>query len=601
MQVARRIDEERRASHVERGTEKLAALCRALGLGAKEAEITGLFSAMIAPWGDAPVAPSPEWRSDVCDDHTPYEFSFVLGEEPELRLLVEALGDRPTLESHWEAGRRLSALLAARYDVTLERLNAVADLFAPGPGSKLAIWHAVSFFKNRPPEFKVYFDAQAQGVGRAGALLEQALARLGFQDAWSRVATAARRGFELDEFKYLSLDLAKSKNSRVKLYVRHRAATIEDIETVLSETGAMPAGEATAFCRAMAGGNGPFTARPLFTCTTLTAGDNAARPRRTLYVPISAYVADDLHARARIEAYLTPRGLSADSYDAAITAFANRPLDAGVGLHSYVSLRYDSSRPRLTFYLSPEIYQVRQPLKMESGTVQHAKELGTLPAEQIVHRYEKEIVLADHPFFQRLGREPVNLSHLWLVMANFWEAIVHDFPSKLARAIANIDNDEIKSVMVKQLNDELGEGDFSRAHKAMFRRLVASLEPYKMAGDQQKLMAPGRRFGARLAQHMLSADPWEAVGALMMVEVYGSQTDTRMGAEFRRQHELDPNALGWLHLHETLEVDHAGDSLKLAKLVPKSGPELESAWRGAAGVVAASEEYFDGLYALCFP
>ncbi|HYQ05026.1 MAG TPA: iron-containing redox enzyme family protein [Polyangiaceae bacterium] len=600
MLVASRIGGERRASHVERGIEKLSALCRAIGLEGKEAEVTGLFSAMIAPWGDTPVAPRADWFSDVCDDHTPYEFSFVLGEEPELRILVEALGDSPTLTSNWEAGRRLSAQLAKQYDITLDRLNAVEDLFAPAPGSKLAIWHAVSFFKNRAPEFKVYLDAQAQGLGRAGALLEQALARLGFDDAWTRVATAARRGVELDEFKYLSLDLAKSKTSRVKLYVRHRSASIADMETVLSETGAMPAGEASAFCRAMADANGPFVARPLFTCTTLVAGDKSARPRRTLYVPISAYVHDDAEAHRRIKKYLEPRGLPADSYDSAITSFAGRPLDAGVGLHSYVSLRYDSTRPRITFYLSPETYQIREPLKMESGTLPQAKDLGPLPAEEIVRRYEQDIVLADHPFFQRLGREPVRLPHLWLVMANFWEAIVNDFPSKLARAIANIENDEVKSVMVKQLNDELGEGDFSRAHKAMFRRLVAALEPHKMSGDDSKLMAPGRRFGQRLAEHMLSSDPWEAVGALMMVEVYGSQTDTRMGAEFRRQQELDPGALGWLHLHETLEVDHAGDSLKLAKLVPKGGPELESAWRGAAGVVAASEEYFDGLYALCF-
>jgi len=229
-----------------------------------------------------------------------------------------------------------------------------------------------------------------------------------------------------------------------------------------------------------------------------------------------------------------------------------------------------------------------------------AKESKLLPATEIVRRYEEDVKLADHPFFQRLGREPVSLPHLWLIMANFWEAIVHDFPARLARAVANIDDDAIRSIMVKQLNDELGEGDFSRAHKAMFRRLVAALDPHKMAGSDEQLLAPGRRFGQRLGQHLLSSDQWESVGAVMMIEVYGSQTDTRVGVEFRRQQQLDPSSLTWLHLHETLEVDHAGDSLKLARLVPAEGAQLESAWRGANGVVSASQEYFDGLYTLCF-
>jgi DMATS type aromatic prenyltransferase len=599
MKVASVADKVSLETHLQRGSRQLTALCRAVGLENRERDVLGLFRGMLGPWGERPIESAPEWASDVCDDHTPYEFSFVLGAEPELRLLVEALGPEPSLLSNWAAGAELSARLAQQFDITLERLHAVEDIFAPGPESKFGIWHAVSFFKDRAPEFKVYFDAQAQGLGRAGALLEEALARLGFANAWSRVSSAARRGIELDEFKYLSLDLAKTKESRVKVYVRHRSSTVSEMESVLGESGAMPAGEASAFCRAIAG-DGPFLARPLFTCTTFRAGQAEARARRTLYVPISAYANDDSVAQRRIASYLESRGLNPASYAASIAAFAERPLADGIGLHSYVSLRYDSARPRVTIYVSPESFLVRRPTNMESGAMPMAKELKPPPAEEIVRRYEEEIKLADHPFFQRLGREPVNLSRLWLIMANFWEAIVHDFPTRLARAIANIESDPVRSIMVKQLNDELGEGDFSRAHKAMFKRLVTALEPHKMQGSEERLLAPGRQFGKRLGEHLLSSNQWESVGAVMMIEVYGSQTDTRLGAEFRRQNEIEPSALTWLNLHETLEVDHAGDSLKLAQLVPREGHALEAAWRGATGVVAASQQYFDGLYDLCF-
>jgi DMATS type aromatic prenyltransferase len=586
-------------SHLQRGSRQLSALCRAIGLGAKESEILGLFRTMVEPWGERPIQRQAEWRSDVCDDHTPYEFSFVLGAEPELRILVEALGDTPSHASNWLAGQKLSERLASEFEITLERLHAIENIFAPGPGSMLAIWHAACFFKDRAPEFKVYFDAQAQGLGRAGGLLEEALARLGFDSSWSRVASAARRGVELDEFKYLSLDLGKTAQSRIKLYVRHRGGSVAEMEGVLSEANAMPPGEASAFCRAIAG-DGPYLARPLFTCTTLTSGASTGRIRRTLYVPISAYVDNDEVARERIAAYLASRGIESKVYGSGIAAFAERPLVEGVGLHSYVSLRYDSAEPRVTLYVSPESYRVRKPTNMESGAVPTSKDAKLLPASEIVRRYEEDIKLEDHQFFRRLGREPVSLPHLWLVMANFWEAIVHDFPARLARAIANIEDDRVRSIMVKQLNDELGEGDFSRAHKAMFQRLLTALEPHRMPGDDDKLLAPGRQFGRRLGEHLLSSDQWEAVGAAMMIEVYGSQTDTRVGVEFRRQKALDPGSLTWLHLHENLELDHAGDSLKLAELVPTEGIALEATWRGASGVVAASQEYFDSLYELCF-
>ncbi|HEX3777027.1 MAG TPA: iron-containing redox enzyme family protein [Polyangiaceae bacterium] len=587
-------------SHTERATRQLTALCRATGLEGREGDVIGLFKTMSSPWADRAIGLEPEWSSDVCDDHTPYEFSFVLGEEPELRMLVEALGDEPSHESNWAAGRALSQRLAQQFDITLERLHAIEEIFAPGPGSKLAIWHAASFFKRRGPEFKIYFDAQAQGLGRAGALLEKALARLGFGDAWTRVAAAARRGSDLDEYKYLSLDLAKTADSRVKLYVRHKAATLSDMEAILGEAGAMPAGEASAFCRAIAGTKGPFSARPLFTCTTLTSGNTSGRVRRTLYVPISAYVNNDAEALERVGKCLRDRGLDAAGYAACISAFASgRPLSERLGLHSYVSLRYDSARPRVTVYVSPESYHMREAVQMESGEVPLAKESKLAPATEIVRRYEEEIVLADHPLFQRLAREPVNMGFLWAIMANFWQAIVHDFPSLLAQAIAKIENDEVRSIIVKQLNDELGEGDFSRAHKAMFKRLVAALEPYRMKGDDAAILAPGRRFGQRLRAHVLSSDPWESVGALMMVEIYGSQVDICVGKEFRRQKELNPSSMTWLDLHETLEVDHAGDSLRLAKLVP-DGAALESTWRGATSVVAASQEYLSGLYSVCF-
>lgn len=603
-------------THLERGTQQLGALCAAAGLGGKQAEILQLFRELTTPWSGELIRSRPLWPSDVCDDHTPYEFSVVFGSKPELRILVEAQADTPSIEKYWTAGKQLSERIAKKYPISLDRFRRIEDLFAPGSASRFALWHAVSFWPDRDPEFKLYLDAQARGKGESAAVLEEALQRLGLANGWRQVIAGTRRGLELDEFKYLSLDLAPHAHSRVKVYARHHGATLEDIERVMQAEGGLAPGEASQFISSMTEASGPFFARPLFTCTALVATDAAPNVRRTLYVPVSAYVDDDATARRRIHGYLESQRLPSARYEECVAALATsvpRTADIPSGTHSYVALRRESNEPRVTVYLSPLAYSERTP-SFASEPVTGVEQRGSgpirvgfpppisgqEPAEEIVRRYEHDITLKDHPFFRRLGREPVNLSHLWLVLANFWEAIVKEFPSRLSRVVAKLEDDAARCLIVKQLNDEMGEGDFSRAHKALYRKMVQALEPYRMQGDEAELLAPGREFGRRLGEHLFSPGDHETIGAMMMIEIYGSQTDTRLGMEFRRQQLLDPTALTWLNLHETLEVDHAGDSLKLARLLPTEGPGLAAAWRGASGVVAASQAYFDGLYALCF-
>ncbi len=603
-------------THAERGSRQLGALCRAAGLARKEAEIIDLFRELTAPWSNEVIRTRPAWPSDVCDDHTPYEFSVVFGSKPELRILIEAQADAPSIERYWAAGKSLSERIAAKYPISLERFQRIEDLFVPGPSSRFAIWHAVSFWPDREPEFKLYLDAQARGKGRAAALLEEALSRLGLGNAWPHATAATRRGMELDELKYLSLDLAPSAQSRVKVYARHHAATLEDMERVMQAEGGLPPGEASAFIRNITDSEGPYFARPLFTCTALIATESSPLVRRTLYVPITAYADDDAVAAQRIQGYLESQQLPVARYTDSVNALGGALANAAppsVGMHSYAALRREGGQPRVTVYLSPQAYTAKTAnLASEPGAGADQRGSGEVrvpfplpvsgrePAEEIVQRYEHEITLNDHPFFRRLGREPVNLSHLWLVIANFWEAIVKEFPSRLSKVVAKLDDDAARCLIVKQLNDEMGEGDFSRAHKALYRKLVEALEPHRMKGDDAELLAPGREFGRRLGEHLFTPGDEETIGAMMMIEIYGSQTDTRLGMEFRRQNQLDPKALKWLNLHESLEVDHAGDSLKLARLLPAEGPGLAAAWRGAAGVVAASQKYFDDLYTLCF-
>ena len=93
----------------------------------------------------------------------------------------------------------------------------------------------------------------------------------------------------------------------------------------------------------------------------------------------------------------------------------------------------------------------------------------------------------------------------------------------------------------------------------------------------------------------LHRDPYEGVGASLMMEIYGRQVDQFLGDQFRRQSELPPVIMEWLTLHEELEVDHVDEIFDLAKLVPE-GPKTASALRGVEALASAGWAFFDALY-----
>jgi hypothetical protein len=135
----------------------------------------------------------------------------------------------------------------------------------------------------------------------------------------------------------------------------------------------------------------------------------------------------------------------------------------------------------------------------------------------------------------------------------------------------------------------------------MFRTLLQAVEPYRIKGPDDVLLAPGRAFGQEIWTLQRPGDAHERIGRMMMIEIYGKQTDIFMGSQFRRQSQIDSATLRWLHLHEELEVDHAEDSFDLARCVPDDPAAIASTWRGAEAIVTAGRRYFDALYRICFP
>lgn len=205
----------------------------------------------------------------------------------------------------------------------------------------------------------------------------------------------------------------------------------------------------------------------------------------------------------------------------------------------------------------------------------------TWNAGAIVDEYEA-LEVAAHPLFVELRASPLDLGALWLLMANLAAGISRDFVIWLAHTIARVEDRRIASLLAKQLNDELGGGQFDQIHGLLLQRFVQGLEPWRPVGLGEEALAPGRALARRGSLLFHTREVYSALGALMVGEIFAKQMDQCVGNEIRRQNTLSAQVLTWLTIHETLEVDHADDSRELAALVPASEGVMVEVRAGAA-------------------
>jgi pyrroloquinoline quinone (PQQ) biosynthesis protein C len=217
-------------------------------------------------------------------------------------------------------------------------------------------------------------------------------------------------------------------------------------------------------------------------------------------------------------------------------------------------------------------------------------------ATSIVEEFDSIDVPA-HPLFVRLRTGPVDLEALWILVANTNAGISPNFVRWLAHAIARMPDARIASLLAKQLDDELGNGNPDRIHRVLLERFVAGLEPWSPRNAEHRRLSAGQRLAARASEVFDAGTPYEAVGSLMVTEIFAKKMDYCLGDEVRRQALIPDEALEWLHIHEVLEIEHAADSCELALLVPDEGPELADAWRGARALWSAMWGFLDDVLA----
>ncbi|MFD4638984.1 tryptophan dimethylallyltransferase family protein [Lentzea sp. NPDC058436] len=325
---------------------------------------TKLLGEALGPGSRLPRSAVPHWPSFVADDHTPLEFSVALAqnEPPAVRMIVESLAEQPGRQANVTAALRVLDDLAERHQVRLAKLDLVRDLFLPeDPQGAFAFWYSLIVQPATPPAIKVYLNPDVRGRENATALVGEALSRLGLSAALPAVQEHGLRREGLDRFSFFALDLMDENQARVKAYVSHDDAVVED---VVSAAAAVPGVDPTFLadvCELACGGTGPFSRRPLMSSYTFLSGDTERPSGYSLYIPVRDYVQDDLEACERVLAIMARCGLDPAPFVMALASLVQRPLGDGVGLIPHVSLRLGKPKPGVSVYLSSEAYDVTPP------------------------------------------------------------------------------------------------------------------------------------------------------------------------------------------------------------------------------------------------
>ncbi len=394
------------------GARKLRALAAALDLSEPlTAQAVEVFELMAASWADWAVGDAPVWPNDISDDGTPFEFSASFdGAAPRLRMLVESQVEPISRVSSWTAGLALGERLRSAGLADLHLFDQIRDVFAPHSGTqgRFSLWHAAVVEEGRDPLFKAYVNPCSFGMGSAPHVVEQALRRLGFDEAWRfiRERLAANPNAEI---RYFSVDLEAAASARVKVYLgcsRSAAAVDHLIEGARNSEP----GDATRWLSALTESEGPFDARPILSCFSFRR--THATPDVTVHVPIRCYVKHDAEALSRVATLLTPA--DTDRLSRALIAVSERPLNVGRGLLTYASMRREAEATRVTVYLAPEAYSItsRRPsvpplTDLHSGVHKTSPRTSLKPAqiadvEALIARHD-ELLLAQ-PFFARLAQ-----------------------------------------------------------------------------------------------------------------------------------------------------------------------------------------------------
>jgi pyrroloquinoline quinone (PQQ) biosynthesis protein C len=184
-----------------------------------------------------------------------------------------------------------------------------------------------------------------------------------------------------------------------------------------------------------------------------------------------------------------------------------------------------------------------------------------------------------HPFLSRMATADLGRTRVGVVLGQWWHPL-HYFPTFLARAVAVVPLAE-KTAISKILFQELGEGDPSAAHEAIYLETMGEVGFALETVTAAPPLEATRRLVAAYAD---SAETCAgALGFVYATEVADLAMVSAIGAAVRRATRAE--RLRWVDIHVSQEPEHvakARDAVGLDLSARDTGLLVENAQLGWA-------------------
>jgi pyrroloquinoline quinone (PQQ) biosynthesis protein C len=195
----------------------------------------------------------------------------------------------------------------------------------------------------------------------------------------------------------------------------------------------------------------------------------------------------------------------------------------------------------------------------------------------------------NHPFLKRICKHPLTVDQLSFFMGQ-WYHLLCNFSPYLARTISNLVDPSAQTFAAKILYQELGEGDPSRAHLALF------VETMSGAGLNRQVVVsspPIEETVQWVAEHWRAAES----GLAGLSFLYGTEkVDLPMVSSVGRAIRLSTGvkALPWVDIHAQQEGDHVSMVNEVVKL-SFTDSEKEEVLKGMERVWELWRDFFTGV------
>lgn len=221
----------------------------------------------------------------------------------------------------------------------------------------------------------------------------------------------------------------------------------------------------------------------------------------------------------------------------------------------------------------------------------------TLPADlqALIDDVLRCTAARDNPLFVALRTD---LPHSLFVATQFefFHAVVA-FHRPMAALAARIDDDEHRAAIFRNVHEELGEGDASRAHGATFITFLSRLTSTTEHEVRQRLSttpagAAVRAFNAALSGVCVVDDVVVGAAALGIIERMFADISSWIGTACVARGFIEQRAMIHYDLHERIDIGHAADFFRVlaaAWATPQGRRHVEDGLRLGAFV-------FDRLY-----